>query len=194
MWFGLAWWRQSWVFTTLNRTGSSLHHIKNSSKYANICKHLKNLPQSHCKLAWFMIGGALSSSWGFLSLCLPVTALRGTNEKEFLNSSFISGQLVPWIYCFICQYSSKQFSSITFSCWKCHFTVSSRPICTHTFTRMNIWIRHVHSHKVSEQTLFQEFDLTHSACNSCNGSTALMHPLTTTLTSFGFEPVLGEVT
>lgn len=75
---------------------------KNGSKYANICKHLKNLPQSHhgeSWLAWAMIGGALASPRTSVALCLcpPVTALKGTSEKEFFKSKLISGQQASWL-------------------------------------------------------------------------------------------------
>lgn len=45
--------------------------LRTSSKYANICKHLKNLPQSDCKqswLVWAAIGGAF--------FCTPVALSR----------------------------------------------------------------------------------------------------------------------
>lgn len=57
------------------------------------------------KADWLEIGDTLSTASRTsvaLSLRLPVTALKGTNEMEFLKS-VVSGQLVPWIYCFIRQ-------------------------------------------------------------------------------------------
>lgn len=79
VWFGLAWWRQSWVFTARNRTGSSLHHIK---KQLKICQHLQTFEKSSSKSLRAKLTGSSwdrsrpllrSYIWGFhFSACLSL--------------------------------------------------------------------------------------------------------------------------
>lgn len=208
MWFGLAWWRQSWVFTTLNRTGSSLHHMKNISKYANICKHLKNLPQSCCKLAGLIRDRRRPlTCHGFLSV--PVTALKGTNEKEVLKSSFISGQLVPWIYivfCFlssefvICQSFSKQYIQLHTDTLQ---FIPTSSVCTNTHLRTHECLNESSTCTQSQRanSLFKSSTRSTWKCNSSRGSITLIHHQPRVSTSyedikfkrlFG-KPVLGHV-
>lgn len=128
-------------------------------------------------LAWFVIGGALSSCLGSLPLCRPVAALADTNEKEFLKRSFICGQLVPWICCSICQSSSKHLSSIRLSCAVSLYTWFPPPLQTH------IYINEFMTANPLSRIWFSTCR-TRKKCNGSSGLTTLMHPCTRLLTSF----------
>lgn len=119
---------------------------KNSSKYANICKHLKNLPQSRCavsKADWLESRSKAPSLLHvhlWLSFPLPACLCTQRQEQEkFWKSCFRSGQLVlsiVFIYIYIYLSDLSQwFGSIIFSCTQCHFTLYPHlPLhaCIHT--------------------------------------------------------------